>query len=208
MGKDTNPDVSQLKQLAHVSMGELVDRLLDMFAKTVSIPPVAYGVDEGSQRSSATLILRMWPLIAHAQIERAYWTVGLNCLFVYALHILTIKESKLFGKEIKKFRVKQDWFPYLPKDRESIINEANTRFAGKMSSLEKIFELLGDVDDPEEEKKLILDFQRELAELQAEFQTTPFGGVKPANKQVPLSTGANPKKETKEVDDKPKEEKE
>lgn len=202
MGKDTNPNVTQLKQLAHVSMGELVDRLLDMFAKTVSIPPVAYGTDEGSQRSSATLILRMWPLIAHAQMERAYWTVGLNRLYTYALHMLSIKESGKFSKDIKKFRVKQDWFPYLPKDRESIINEANTRFAGKMSSLEKIFELLGDVDDPEEEKKLILDFQKELAELQSEFQQTPFGGAKPENKQVPLSTGANPKKEDKKVDDK------
>lgn len=202
MGKDTNPDISQLKQLAHVSMGELVDRLLDMFSKTVSIPPVAYGVDEGSQRSSATLILRMWPLIAHAQIERAYWTVGLNRLYVYALHMLSIKEPNLFGKEITKFRVKQDWSPYLPKDRESIINEANTRFAGKMSSLEKIFDLLGDVDDPEEEKKLIYENQKEIAKIMAEMQPAPFGGAKPQNKQVPLSTGANHKKVEEKQDNK------
>jgi len=204
MGKDSNPNVLQLKQLAHVSMGELVDRLLDMFAKTVSIPPVAYGVDEGSQRSSSTLILRMWPLIAHAQIERIYWTVGLNRLYVYALHMLSIKEPKLFGKEIKKFRVKQDWFPYLPKDRESIINEANVRFAGKFSSLQKVFDLLGDVDDPEEEEKLILEFQKKLAKIEAEFQTSPFGGGKPENKQIPLSTGTNPKKVEDKEDKKEK----
>lgn len=181
--KESNPDVFQLQQTAHTSMGELVDKLMDLFAKTVHIPPVAYGTDEGSQRSSATLVLRMWPLISHAQLERVYWTVGLNRICKIIVRMLSIKFPNKYTK-FNKIKIKQDWAPYLPKDREEIINEANVRYAAKMTSFQKIQELLGDVEDPEEEYKLVMEAQKEMMKLTKEFAPKPTAGNNLSNKKV------------------------
>ncbi len=183
--KDSNPDVFQLQQTAHTSMGELVDKLLDLFAKTVHIPPVAYGTDEGSQRSSATLVLRMWPLISHAQLERVYWTVGLNRICAIIVRMLSVKFPGKYSK-FKNIKIKQDWAPYLPKDREAIINEANIRYSSKMTSFQKIQELLGDVEDPEEEYKLVVEAQREAMKLAQEFAPKPVIGEKGVTKKNDL----------------------
>jgi hypothetical protein len=181
--KDSNPDVFQLQQTAHTSMGELVDKLLDLFAKTVHIPPVAYGTDEGSQRSSATLVLRMWPLISHAQLERVYWTVGLNRICKIIVRMLSVKFPGKYAK-FKNIKIKQDWAPYLPKDREEIINEAVSRFGTKMTSFQKIQEILGDVEDPDEEYRLVMEAQKEMMKLAQEFAPKPAIGSAPTGKKL------------------------
>jgi len=40
--------------------------------------PICYGVDEGSQRSGMTLVLRMLPLVVHIRRERTLHTAGLD----------------------------------------------------------------------------------------------------------------------------------
>jgi len=57
-----------------------VHELLAHFRREVSVPAVAYGEDEGSQRSSLTLVTRMWPLVSHVKMERSFWTTGLHVL--------------------------------------------------------------------------------------------------------------------------------
>lgn len=172
MAKEANPSVTQSKQTASAAMAELIDNLLQLLYKRMHLPPVAYGVDEGSQRSAETLVARMWPLVAHAQMERVYWSVGLNRLALMAIAMLRIKDEDGglgLSEETKKLKYIQKWQDFLPKDRESLINELVSRFGAQMSSLDHILELVGDVEDIEEEKKLIYEGQKEMAKIMAEF---------------------------------------
>jgi hypothetical protein len=52
--------------------------LLSIARTEAYTPPVCYGVDEGSQRSGMTLVLRMLPLVVHVRQERTLMTAGLN----------------------------------------------------------------------------------------------------------------------------------
>jgi hypothetical protein len=61
------------------------------YRKETKHPAVADGEDEGSQRSAATLTVRMWPLISHVELERINWTTGLTKL---AFIILTFYSKK------------------------------------------------------------------------------------------------------------------
>ena len=183
MAKEPNANVSQAKQSAHASMGELIDNLLQLLYKRMHLPPVAYGVDEGSQRSAETLVARMWPLVAHAQMERIYWTVGLNRLALMAIAMLRTKEDtngegeKLgLTEDTKKLKYTQKWQDFLPKDRQTLIDELVSRFGANMTSLDKVQELLGDVEDPEEEKKLIYKGLKMMAEIQASSMPKPAPG--------------------------------
>jgi hypothetical protein len=99
--------------------------LQSYFRRGVFTPDVAYGEDEGSQRSGMTLEVRMWPMTSHARQERINWTMGLNVMneilirmaVAYADH----PEVAKYGITEADFnqRMRQDWAPMLPRDVET-----------------------------------------------------------------------------------------
>ena len=55
---------------------DFVSSVVDFSRYSGDTPPVAYGVDEGSQRSGMTLSFRMWPLIHNGRTQRAFIADG------------------------------------------------------------------------------------------------------------------------------------
>ena len=175
-GHESSPDIFSLKgQTASTSMGNLIDSLYAQFRRDACLPAVSDGEDEGSQRSASTLAFRMWPLASHINQERVMWTTGLNWLSSMALRMMAspnvARKMKAKGfAEIKdehlRMRIKQDWAPMFPRDREATINELSLRAAANIGSIDHLLELAGDVEDVEGEKKKILAWLKELAELE------------------------------------------
>jgi hypothetical protein len=156
-------------QSASQSMESLYQVLYDQYRRDAFIPKVAEGEDEGSQRSGLTLAMRMLSLLWHTQIERYFWTTGLNLFNRIILRMLAVKEGASTGITIKHatMRTKQEWSPSLPRDREMLVNEVVARMGTNLGSPETLFDILGDISDTDLEKKRILDFKKALTEASA-----------------------------------------
>lgn len=180
-GNESVPDLWDLrKDRASEAMAVLVDTLFDQYRRDAFIPKVADGEDEGSQRSGLTLAMRMLSLLWHTQSERVFWTTGLNLLNRMALRILAIKEPSLTGISIKHatLRMRQDWSPVLPRDREMLVNEVVARMGANLGSPRTLLEILGDVQDVDQEIKDIIDFAKKIAKAQAVQQPAAPGRSK------------------------------
>jgi len=178
-GNDAVPDLWDLrKERASESMSNLVEMLFDQYRRDVFIPRVADGEDEGSQRSGLTLAMRMLSLLWHTQTERVFWTTGLNLLTRMVLRTLADKAPES-GISIRHatLRVKQDWSPVLPRDREMLVNEVVARMGAKLGSPETLFNILGDIQDSDDEIKRIVEFQKKITEATVVQQ--PFGMGQP-----------------------------
>lgn len=180
-GQPGDPDLFEVqKGSASAPMREMLEAIFGQLRRDAFLPPIADGEDEGSQRSSLTLSMRMWPLTSHAEMERVNWTTGLNLLHQLALQMMVINGiADVTEDDIKNFRFRCLWNPMLPKDRDSLVMEVNTRAAQNLGSPQHLLEMLGDVDDIDEEMKLILEWLKEKAKIQAEAmpQKPGFGGA-------------------------------
>lgn len=143
-------------------------------------PAVAYGEDEGSQRSALTLAFRMWPLTAHVRGERSLWTEGWRVACDYALRILRMKQKGQYGDLAKgsPWRVEDkhlghmismDWAPMIPRDRESEINQLILRHQDEQLSAEGSMERAGDIQDIAEELKRISEERDERLKTEAKY---------------------------------------
>lgn len=186
-GKD--PDLFEIRRpSASAPMQTLIDELNDEIRRCTYIPKVADGEDEGSQRSGLTLAMRMWPLTSHTNMERISWTSGLDSLNRMILRMLVIKGEAGMTIEHASLRIKENWFPVLPRDREMTVNEAVSRMGAKLGSPEHLIQMLGDVDDIDEEVAKIISFTKKLSEVEA--QNSTFGNA------IPGKTDNNPKDKT------------
>lgn len=148
--------------------------------RTAFLPTVAEGEDEGSQRSGTTLDIRFWPATSHAKAEQAYWEMALNLMARGILRMVNVKNLwKNFdaglrpdNKFLTQITIGQAWNPQIPRDRESIVNEAVTRLGAHGISLEKFIEKMGDTQNPEEEIERIKQFATFLAGLDAKDKDT------------------------------------
>jgi hypothetical protein len=175
-GHESQPDIFSLKQAsASEAMGKLWDRLYAQFRRDAHIPAVADGEDEGSQRSAMTLAFRMWPLFSHVTMERVQWTTGMNWFNTMALKMMAKPEiaahmQKMGAPTItashSAMRMRQDWAPMFPRDREGIINEIVARASAKAGSIETLLELAGDIEDIPAEKEKIVAWLKLLAEAE------------------------------------------
>lgn len=133
---------------------------------------IAFGEDEGSQRSALTLAFRMWPSTAHARTERTFWTDGLNAIAKMILKMCVVKSRELKlalpPDLLRRVQLSQDWLPQIPRDREQQVNEVVLRFQAGLLSPQKALEMLGDVRDIEAEIELIKDWQTFQASLQVQ----------------------------------------
>jgi hypothetical protein len=202
-GQEPSPDIFELKKAsASTPMQGLVDQLYDQYRRDAFIPKVADGEDEGSQRSGLTLAMRMLPLVWHTNIERVFWTTGMNLLNRMVLKMCAIKGEAGITIRHAALRVKQEWSPVLPRDQEMLVNEIATLMAAKAMSPERAIEMQG-VDDIQGEQDAILDFweemEKRLAKVQAEFAPPPqpFGQSKGGTtKSNSAPTSATAKKST------------
>jgi hypothetical protein len=166
------------------------------YRKETKHPAVADGEDEGSQRSAATLTVRMWPLISHVELERINWTTGLTKLAFIILTFYSKKGLEGITEDMVKLPITIKWSTALPRDREALINELAIRKKNGMTSLHHILELLGDVVDIERELELLDEEadqaqMREMEKLEVEAKLNPkpdFGG---GNKPKGNATGKN-----------------
>jgi hypothetical protein len=175
-GQEAQPDLyNPGKVSASAQMESLVRIILEQIRRDARVPAVLDGEDEGSQRSGLTLALRAISLVAHVEVERIYWNTGLNVLTKMMLRMLSLKGI------IKNanFRVKHNWYPVLPRDREMTVTEAISRMGAKLGSPELLLELLGDVQDVDEEVDRIIKFWVKLEKALAQAASKPVAQKSP-----------------------------
>ena len=174
-GSEGEPDIWELrKPAASEPMYKLVELLYLMFRRLVFIPSVIDGEDEGSQRSGLTLTTRMISLTSHTDAERIFWTTGLDLLNRMLLRMMQVKKVAGITNAHLRLRIRQEWNPVLPRDRDAIVNEAVALMQAKLGSPETLLETLGIEDAPEEVNK-ILDFWKELVDMGLEGNNNQFG---------------------------------
>lgn len=146
-----------------------------------SIPDVAYGEDEGSQRSALTLAFRMWPLTAKIRAVRTYWTTGLILLAKMIVKIAMVKsdvyEMPDFIKSMDLDSIDEidwsvDWSPMIPRDKEQELNEIVVGIQSQMLSPVTGLSLLNLVDDPAVEYKRVQDHMIFNTQLQASLKAS------------------------------------
>jgi hypothetical protein len=172
-GNEAQPDLFDVTtKSATETMGNFVGDLYQQFRRQAFIPAVADGEDEGSQRSALTLAVRFWPLVGHVMMERIFWTTGMNIFNQMILKALNVKSGFVgefaVSDEDLMVKMEQQWAPILPKDREAEVNEAVNRVVNNLGSPQTLMAHLGDIDDPEAEMKLILEFEQALADIEKE----------------------------------------
>jgi hypothetical protein len=212
---ETDPDMIAIKtQVTSEPMIKLNQMLEGQYRKEVNHPAVADGEDEGSQRSAATLTVRMWPLISHVEIERINWTVGMLKLAKIILRFYAVKSvDGITEDEIEAgFTIK--WSSSLPRDREALITELAVRKKNGMSSLHHLLNLLGDVEDIDKEIQMIEDevtrkqgHEMALLEAKSAAQPAPFGGNGGGNKDGKNNQEKGDKTSVNESNNLPNEEK-
>lgn len=167
------PDMFQVNDArASQAMENMIGGIYEQYRRDAFVPPVADGEDEGSQRSGLTLAIRFWPMTSHANMERFFWTAGLNTFENHILHMLATKKVSPITEKHTRLRSKQRWAPMLPRDREIDVNEWSIRSANALASFEHLVELAGDVEDIPEERTRTLEWIRDLekAKIEAQYQ--------------------------------------
>lgn len=155
-----------------VSRSELTESVMTLnrglendIRRDTFVPAVAEGEDEGSQRSAATLVMRMWPLTSHVKSERAYWNAGLNVLHRMLLSMMAKKKQYNIEAKHLKAKLRSKWHPTLPRDRQAFMEELVARMGVTLGSPEHLLSLTDDVEDVElvmEEMKTWLKYLAEI----------------------------------------------
>jgi hypothetical protein len=144
------PDVKSIqRQLVTDTMLEQFKELYKQYRRDAAHPAVIDGEDEGSQRSSATLIVRLLSLLSHIDLERIFLGDCLNEVNRTVLAMLKISGKFKITDEHLLLRMYQKFAPALPKDRTQFFQELQLRRQEKLGTLEHILGLIEDIPDPE-----------------------------------------------------------
>lgn len=109
---------------------------LDFARYAAMTPPVAFGEDEGSQRSGATLTVRMWPLIQSAHADRVFMARALSSL-VGILGAWSEDDALTAMDYAPRFP------PSLPRDEKAIVDEISVLRGADLLGDESAYEMLG-----------------------------------------------------------------
>lgn len=142
-----------------------VDFMWDLILFLSDVPPIALGVDEGSQRSGMTLRVRFWSLESHCNVERMNAEVQINRLARIVIHGLRALGAEDVTSNGDDLDVQQEWPEMLPQDRAELVNELVQRKASGLVSLRTALRRFDDYDDLEEEIELIRKDLRSDQEL-------------------------------------------
>lgn len=171
-GNEPEPDLFEVSKTnkASAAMSTLADVLYDQYRRDASIPAVADGEDEGSQRSGLTIAMRFYPMTSHIGIERYFWTPALNKINQAILRVLKLKEKGDITDEHLKLRIKQKWAPLLPRDREADVQEWVSRASNDIGAIETLLEQTGDVEDIPREMERILAWKKAIAQIEGDIK--------------------------------------
>ena len=137
-----------------------INFILDTAKMAAFTPPVAFGQDEGSQRSGVTLIIRLWPLLQQCKWSRAWWDDGFKDINELILTMLKSHGFEGYKEEWEGHTIVPQWAAIQPKDREALVQELSLLAASEIQSLETMVERLGNTQDNEEEISKIRAWMR------------------------------------------------
>lgn len=167
------PDIKAFERPSNIADTQsLTQWLWDLTLHMASVPKVALGVDEGSQRSGQTLRARFWALRSHASMERTFATSELNRLAQIAIMGMTALGYPGSGPGIEDLSASQDWPEMLPQDRAEVVNEMVQRKAAGLVSLMTSLRAFGDYEDLATEMQSIQD-ETQASIQQAQKQSAP-----------------------------------
>ena len=137
------PEVGVLKSEPEpASTFEFMNFLVEMTRFASSTSPVAFGIDEGSQRSGVTLEVRLWPMLMQARVSRVYLKWGM-----VAINNLILKMVQASGIVIDpvvfSHLVKPVMAPLVPRDVQQVIEEISQRAAHDLISPEETVAMTG-----------------------------------------------------------------
>lgn len=180
MGMGNNaPDVHEVDRgVVPTGSFDLVKVLVDFTRHSAMTPAVAYGEDEGSQRSSMTLVVRMWPMLRQAKANRA---LVVDALSDFADKTFRVARAAGLSIDTGNRLYRPDLPPLLPKDREQTVNEVATLWNGGQAPLISPERALDVLDVPEDERadelarieKLrneAMELEREMMEMQLSME--------------------------------------
>lgn len=172
-GADPETGLVEPPKVTGAAHEQLLDDLLGYTKWDSAVPGVAWGEDEGSQRSAMTLAFRMYPLTSHIKRERNMFTIGLNEInrLILELAAAKIPDMRLLGKDfgiteeaLNLFPVIK-WYPMTPRDRLDLVNEVTVRKSVGLISRKRALEMFSDGEDIIEEMKLIEEDMKQEQEL-------------------------------------------
>jgi hypothetical protein len=128
---------------------EFVSALVDFSRYSAMTPAVAFGEDEGSQRSGMTLVLRMWPMLQTAKANRTLIRAGLSRL---AEKTFAIARGQGITITTGERYYEPDLPALLPRDREQQVLEVSTLWGNGANPLISPERALDVLDVPEDER--------------------------------------------------------
>jgi len=132
------PDVFVLAaQPEPVSSFQYMGYMLNLVRNSAFTSAVAFGEDEGSQRSGVTLELRLWPMLQMAKMSRAYLTNGLTRLANFMLTMMEERDITGRYKGFREYAVVPNFAPLIPRDMRLWIEEFMARAQYNMISPEE-----------------------------------------------------------------------
>jgi len=193
---DPEPDIKRLDS-PKLPEGSQVftNHLLQSIRITLMTPEIAYGLEEGSQRSGQTLYSRMWPLLAHVQSERVNWSEARSARAEMALKILALRGRAGITQAHLGLRKRQIWSPMVPVDRQQLVDELVRLLQEKGISLEMMLERLGTVPDIQAELKRIKEQAEAASNLEAASKPQP---IMATPDEIKLKGGHPPNAEARE----------
>jgi hypothetical protein len=139
---DAKPEAGVLEaQPEPASSFNFINFMWDLTKNLASTSPVAFGEDEGSQRSGATLVLRLWPLLQAAKTTRLFWRSGLIRLHAIALKMAAYRKDKY--AEAAGYTVVPDFAQLVPQDRQILVDEIIKRAERDLISPEEAISRFG-----------------------------------------------------------------
>ena len=190
LGNEGNPDmITVATSSASAPMLTLGDRLWNLYRRETDHPAVADGEDEGSQRSSLTLVTRMWPLVSHVENERVNWSIGLTKFSNMLLKVMMDKGINGITKEHVDCPLTMKWASMLPKDRKEVVDEVGIREKNHLGTRAHLIEMLGDTADADEEAADVLAEMEKEAKIAAMAKPAPAPASKPSGAKSDTTKG-------------------
>jgi hypothetical protein len=166
------------------------------------LPAIAFGEDEGSQRSGTTLLIRFLPLTQEVRRTRIYWTSAMRQMAMKALALRSREEGAGFTPEDLDGRILNPNFaPVLPKDVAEKVEEWAVRINSGFGTPEEAYRDLGH-EDPEDAAERALEYMKDVARTERILRGVQNVSGNRANAQSTSRTvDSGPKKSRKQEKD-------
>jgi hypothetical protein len=118
---------------------------------------VAFGEDQGGERSAKTLAARMWPTVAKMRAVRVNWSTAMIAMAKQIIEIAILKGiGGMTEEHLKRVDFNAQWFPMMPKDEEQEVDRTVALVQTGIMSPQNAIDVLDVSDDPDEEFQRIV----------------------------------------------------